>query len=147
MYALKNAIFHFYLLVMSSYVHLRNFVFSSVTQSCPTHCDPLDSSLHQAPLPMGFSRQEHWSGLPFPSPGNKFHKSPKRSSILKSITSFYLAIKNWKLTFWNDTTVKNIKSLLLRNCHSLEVPKETWKLIKSAILNTSQNRKTILGRN
>ena len=24
----------------------------------------------QAPLSMGFSRQEHWSGLPFPSPGN-----------------------------------------------------------------------------
>ena len=24
---------------------------------------------HQAPLPMGFSRQEDWSGLPFPSPG------------------------------------------------------------------------------
>ena len=23
-----------------------------------------------APLSMGFSRQEHWSGLPFPSPGN-----------------------------------------------------------------------------
>ena len=22
----------------------------------------------QAPLPMGFSRQEYWSGLPFPSP-------------------------------------------------------------------------------
>ena len=24
---------------------------------------------HQAPLSMGFSRQEYWSGLPFPSPG------------------------------------------------------------------------------
>ena len=24
----------------------------------------------QAPLPMGFSRQEYWSGLPCPSPGN-----------------------------------------------------------------------------
>ena len=24
---------------------------------------------HQTPLSMGFSRQEHWSGLPFPSPG------------------------------------------------------------------------------
>ena len=24
----------------------------------------------QAPLPMEFSRQEHWSGLPFPSPGD-----------------------------------------------------------------------------
>ena len=25
---------------------------------------------HQAPLSMGFLRQEHWSGLPFPSPGD-----------------------------------------------------------------------------
>ena len=25
---------------------------------------------HQAPLSMGFPRQEHWSGLPFPSPGD-----------------------------------------------------------------------------
>ena len=25
---------------------------------------------HQAPLSMGFSRQEHWSGLPFPSLGD-----------------------------------------------------------------------------
>ena len=25
---------------------------------------------HQAPLSMEFPRQEHWSGLPFPSPGN-----------------------------------------------------------------------------
>ena len=25
---------------------------------------------HQAPPPMGFSRQEYWSGLPFPSPGD-----------------------------------------------------------------------------
>ena len=36
-------------------------------QSCPTLCDPTDGS-HQAPPPLGFSRQEHWSGLPFPSP-------------------------------------------------------------------------------
>ena len=25
---------------------------------------------HQAPRPVGFSRQECWSGLPFPSPGD-----------------------------------------------------------------------------
>ena len=25
---------------------------------------------YQAPRSMGFSRQEHWSGLPFPSPGD-----------------------------------------------------------------------------
>ena len=26
------------------------------------------TAAHQAPLSLGFSRQEHWSGLPFPSP-------------------------------------------------------------------------------
>ena len=25
---------------------------------------------HQAPLSMGFSREEYWNGLPFPSSGN-----------------------------------------------------------------------------
>ena len=25
---------------------------------------------HQAPLSVGFSRQEYWNGLPFPSPGD-----------------------------------------------------------------------------
>ena len=33
-------------------------------QSCPTLCDPMDSSW-QAPLSMGFCRQEYWSELPF----------------------------------------------------------------------------------
>ena len=28
------------------------------------------SIAHQAPLSMGFFRQEYWSGLPFPSPGD-----------------------------------------------------------------------------
>ena len=28
------------------------------------------AAAHQAPLSMGFSRQEYWSGLPFPSPGD-----------------------------------------------------------------------------
>ena len=27
---------------------------------------------HQTPLSMGFSRQEYWSGLPFPSPGTLY---------------------------------------------------------------------------
>ena len=30
----------------------------------------MDCVAHQAPLPMGFLRQEYWSGLPFPSPGD-----------------------------------------------------------------------------
>ena len=31
---------------------------------------PLGLVAHQAPPSMGFSRQENWSGLPFPSPGD-----------------------------------------------------------------------------
>ena len=42
---------------------------SEVTQSCPTLCDPNNCSL-QASLSIGFSRQESWSGLSFPSPGD-----------------------------------------------------------------------------
>ena len=40
-----------------------------VTKLCPTPATPLTVG-RQAPLSMGFSRQEYWSGLPFPSPGD-----------------------------------------------------------------------------
>ena len=32
---------------------------------------------HKAPLSMGFSRQEHWGGLPFPSPASKVTQVPQ----------------------------------------------------------------------
>ena len=35
---------------------------------------------HQAPLSMGFSRQEYWSGLPLPSPGVLPHPGIKPGS-------------------------------------------------------------------
>ena len=31
-------------------------------------CATPSTAAHQAPPSLGFSRQEHWSGLPFPSP-------------------------------------------------------------------------------
>ena len=45
----------------------------SVTQLCPTLCDPIDCSPRSSSV-MGFSRQEYWSGLPFPSPKSIFMK-------------------------------------------------------------------------
>ena len=39
-------------------------------QSNPTLCNPMDYAVYQAPLSMGFSMQEYWSGLPCPSPGD-----------------------------------------------------------------------------
>ena len=42
-------------------------------QSCPTLYDPIDGSQPGSAVP-GFSKQEHWIGLPFPSP---MHESEK----------------------------------------------------------------------
>ena len=39
----------------------------SVAQVYPTLCNPMYCS-PQAPPSMGFTRQEYWNGLPFPSP-------------------------------------------------------------------------------
>ena len=106
-------------------------------QSCPTLCDPIDSSppgsavpgilqartlewvaisfsivwkwkvkvkslsrvwlvatpwtaAHQAPPSMGFSRQEYWSGLPLPSPGNSISGFKFLFYLL-----WHLAVSSW----------------------------------------------------
>ena len=45
---------------------------------------------HQAPLSLGFSRQEHWSGLPFPSP---MHES--ETVKVKSLSRVRLLATPW----------------------------------------------------
>ena len=40
-----------------------------VIKLCPTLATSCTVA-YKAPLSMGFFRQEHWSGLPFPSPGD-----------------------------------------------------------------------------
>ena len=51
----------YYMLLLSRFTHV---------QLCATPW----MAAHQAPPSLGFSRQEHWSGLPFPSP---MHESEK----------------------------------------------------------------------
>ena len=50
-------------------------------QSCPILCDPIDGSPPGSPS-LGFSRQEHWSGLPFPSPMHESEKWKWSSSVM-----------------------------------------------------------------
>ena len=50
-----------------------------VTKSCPTLATPWTVA-HQAPLSVGFSRQESWSGLPFPTPGDLPNPGIERAS-------------------------------------------------------------------
>ena len=47
---------------------------------CPTLRDAMDCSL-PAPLSMGFSRQEYWSGLPCPPPGELLDPGIKPTSL------------------------------------------------------------------
>ena len=59
---------------------------SEVAQSYLTVCDPWTVA-HQAFPSMGFSRQEYWSGLPFPSPGDLLDPGIEpRSPILQADT-------------------------------------------------------------
>ena len=50
---------------------------------------------HQAPLSMGFSRQECWSGLPFPSPGSISLKI----DLLKQISGRKVHVVSWNFLF------------------------------------------------
>ena len=55
------------IMMLVSYKERKRKKESEVAQLCLTLCDPM---AYQVPPSMGFSRQECWSGLPFPSPGD-----------------------------------------------------------------------------
>ena len=65
-------------LVSRGSIRILNVTFISVISerkkekkwSCSVVSDSLQPHGHQAPPSMGFSRQEYWTGLPFPFPGN-----------------------------------------------------------------------------
>ena len=60
------------------------FIISGAARSCPTLCNPVDWA-HQISLFMGFSRQEHWSGLPFPSLGDIPHPAIESPSPVSPV--------------------------------------------------------------
>ena len=92
-------------------------------QSCPL-CATLWTAAHQAPLSLGFSRQEYWSGLPFLSPvteyiflgfkitadGDCSHEI-KRSLLLgrKVVTNLDSILKNRDITL--PTKVHIVKAM------------------------------------
>ena len=52
--------------VLSAHIHILLLSHFSRVRLCVTP----QTAAHQAPPSLGFSRQEYWSGLPFPSPGD-----------------------------------------------------------------------------
>ena len=77
-------------------------------RTCPTFLTPWTVA-HQAPLSMGFFRQEYWSGLPFSSPGDP--PDPGIKPI--SPTSLELAGRSF-------TTVSHGKSMKSKDACPLE---------------------------
>ena len=52
--------------------------------SCVQLCETPETAAHQAPPSLGFSKQEHWSGLPFPSPTHEGEKWKWSRSVVSN---------------------------------------------------------------
>ena len=79
---------------------------SEVGQSCLTLATPC-TAVYQAPLSMGFSRQEYWSGVPLPSSGISivtvnFCFSPLKTAF--KFVSCLLHLKCVVFTFLEETS-------------------------------------------
>ena len=82
---------------------------SEVAQSGPTFCDPMDCTC-QAPASMGFSRQDYWSELPFPSSGDL--PNPGIESYIKS-NDFEIQIMTEKTP--QRKNIRNVKMSQMLN--------------------------------
>ena len=84
----------------------------AVVQSCPALCDPMDRP-HWAPLSMKLSRQEYWSGLPLPTPGDlpdpgtepvSFASPAPAGRVFTSVTKLKQSQKPKVFVFWLHPT-------------------------------------------
>ena len=64
---------------------------AKLLQSCPILCNPIDGSPPGSPS-LGFSRQGHWSGLPFPSPMHESEKWKWSCSFVPDSKSLQLCL-------------------------------------------------------
>ena len=78
---------------------------------------------HQAPPSLGFSRQEHWSGLPFPSPCFSLLHMPNKPSPVSFPNSSIIPNSSYSLTSFMATDHTPIPQRKKANptitCHSL----------------------------
>ena len=101
-------------------------------QSRPTLCDPI---VYQAPLSMGFSKQEYFSGLPFPPPGesswlrDQTHFCTGRWILnscaiweAHSLTQFPLMVTFCKTVAQYHIQDVYTNSVKTKHCHQLQGP-------------------------
>ena len=93
-------------------------------------CATPETSAHQAPPSLGFSRQEHWGGLPFPSPFEPLEKSKiyamtkkEKEGIVtdlkrlkRPITTVWITNRLWKIL--KELRIPDHLICLLRNLYA-----------------------------
>ena len=74
-------------------------------QSCPTLCHPWTVA-HQAPLSMGFSGQDYWSGLLCPPPGDLPNPGTGPESLVSPELAggFFTTSAAWKACVYPEKT-------------------------------------------
>ena len=80
-------------------------------QSCPLIAIPRTVA-HQAPPPMEFSRQEYWSGLPFPIPGDLPNPGIRPVSLASPVLTgeFFTNGATWEVHSWlNDIVLVSVQ--------------------------------------
>ena len=82
----------------------------------------MDSSLHQAPLSMGFSRQEYWSGLPFQ----------------EELKSLLMKVKEETEKVGLKLTIQKTKIMASGPITSWEIDRETMERVLEFILGGSK---------
>ena len=86
------------------------------------------TAAHQAPPSLGFSRQEHWSGLPFPSPMHESEKWKWKVKV-KSLSRARLLATPWTGAHQAPPSMGSS-----RQEYWSGVPLSCWNLIISSIL-------------
>ena len=81
-------------------------------QPCLTLCNPRTVA-HQAPLSMGFSRQEYWSGLPCPPPGDLPDPAIELESHISCIGRFFTTSATWEAWRLGSVNTEQMTELMM----------------------------------
>ena len=90
-----------------------------VAKSCPTLVTTWTVAC-QAPLSMGFSRQEYWSGLPCPPPGDRSDPGIELASLLHWQVGSLPLVSPGKPIKWITNYKDKFMSSLLFKVHKYE---------------------------
>ena len=81
-------------------------------------CATPQTVAHQAPLSLGFSRQEHWSGLPFPSPMRE-SEVPQLCPTLSDPMDCSLPVLEWGAIAFSETMHTPLLCVCAQSCPTL----------------------------